>query len=73
MITLRVDARALLNRSCLDLARYLASVQSMMLRDGLRRAVGEHDTPRLYDWLATVLSYQGIADAAAAPSCASTG
>ena len=52
---------------------YLASVQTMMLRDGLRRAVGEHDTPRLYDWLATVLSYQGIADAAAAPSCASTG
>ena len=44
---------------------YLASVQTMMLRDGLRRAVGEHDTPRLYDWLATVLSYQGIADAAA--------
>ena len=41
---------------------YLDDLRADMRDNGVLVAVNDHDTARLFDWLMSVLSYQGIAD-----------
>ena len=43
----------------------LADLRSRCADIGTSAAVQDHDTPALFDWLADVLSYQGVSDAIA--------
>ena len=43
----------------------LADLRSRCAANGTSAAVRDHDTPALFDWLAEVLSYQGVSDALA--------
>ena len=41
---------------------YLEDLRSDLQAEGIPNAITNHDTPRLFNWLITALSYQGIAD-----------
>jgi hypothetical protein len=41
---------------------YLDDLRADLRDNGVLAAVNDHDTPRLFDWLMSVLSFQGIAD-----------
>ena len=47
-------------------ASYLADIRDDLRDRGIIRAVRDHDTPALFDWLIEALSFQGISDAVAA-------
>ena len=47
-------------------ASYLDDIRADLRDCGISRAVKDHDTPALFDWLIEVLSFQGISDAVAA-------
>ena len=47
-------------------ASYLDDIRADLRERGIIRAVKNHDTPTLFDWLIEILSYQGISDAVAA-------
>jgi hypothetical protein len=47
-------------------ASYLADLRVDLRECGIIRAVKNHDTPALFDWLIEILSFQGISDAIAA-------
>ena len=40
----------------------LAELRTRCADNGTSAAVRDHDTPALFDWLADVLSYQGVSD-----------
>jgi hypothetical protein len=44
---------------------FVADLRSSLRQLGMRRAVKEHDTPAIFEWLMEALSYQGISDAIA--------
>jgi hypothetical protein len=46
-------------------ASYLADLRTDLREHGVIRAVRDHDTPALFDWLMEILSFQGISDAVA--------
>ena len=46
-------------------ASYLDDIRADLQRSGITRAVRDHNTPALFDWLIEVLSFQGISDAVA--------
>jgi hypothetical protein len=46
-------------------AAYLAELRADLREHGVIRAVRDHDTPALFDWLMEILSFQGISDAVA--------
>jgi hypothetical protein len=46
-------------------ASYLDDIRADLRDRGITRAVRDHDTPALFDWLIEVLSYQGISDSVA--------
>jgi hypothetical protein len=46
-------------------ASYLADLRADLREHGVIRAVRDHDTPALFDWLTEILSFQGISDAVA--------
>jgi hypothetical protein len=46
-------------------ASYLDDVRTDLRRRGVIRAVRDHDTPALFDWLIETLSFQGISDSVA--------
>jgi hypothetical protein len=46
-------------------ASYLDDIRADLQRSGITRAIRDHDTPALFDWLIEVLSFQGISDAVA--------
>jgi hypothetical protein len=41
---------------------FLEDIQAGLRRAGIQRAVARHNTPRLFDWLLTTFSYQGVSD-----------
>lgn len=41
---------------------YVDDLQADLRANGVIAAVNDHDTPRLFDWLMSILSYQGIAN-----------
>ena len=45
---------------------YLDDIRADLHDCGISRAVRDHDTPVLFDWLVEALSFQGISDAVAA-------
>jgi len=47
------------------LASYLDDVRTDLRKHGITRAVRDHDTPALFDWLIETLSFQGISDSVA--------
>jgi hypothetical protein len=47
-------------------ASYLADGRADLRDRGIIRAVKDHDTPALFDWLVEILSFQGISDSVAA-------
>ena len=47
-------------------ASYLADIREDLRAHGIIRAVRDHDTPALFDWLIKTLSFQGISDTVAA-------
>ena len=47
-------------------ASYLADICEDLSDHGIIRAVKDHDTPALFDWLIRTLSFQGISDTVAA-------
>ena len=47
-------------------ASYLDDVRADLSDCGIIRAIKDHDTPAVFDWLVEVLSYQGISDSVAA-------
>ena len=47
-------------------ASYLDDIRADLRDCGIIRAVRDHDTPALFDWLVGLLSFQGISDAVAA-------
>jgi len=47
-------------------ASYLADIREDLRAHGIIRAVRDHDTPALFDWLIRTLSFQGISDTVAA-------
>jgi hypothetical protein len=47
-------------------ASYLADIREDLRHHGIIRAVRDHDTPALFDWLIKTLSFQGISDTVAA-------
>jgi hypothetical protein len=47
---------------------YLDDLRADLRDNGVLVAVNDHDTARLFDWLMSVLSYQGIADRVAQDS-----
>ena len=47
-------------------ASYLDDIRADLRDRGISRAVRDHDTPVLFDWLVEALSFQGISDAVAA-------
>ena len=60
----RVDPVAWVTELCRAVAdpRLITGTQHRLAREGIARAVREHDTDRLYDWLVVGLAYQGVAD-----------
>jgi hypothetical protein len=46
-------------------ASYLADVRADLRDRGIIRAIRDHDTPALFDWLVEMLSFQGISDSVA--------
>ena len=46
-------------------ASYLADIREDLRDHGIIRAVGDHDTPALFEWLIRTLSFQGISDTVA--------
>src|SRR5437763_391709 len=52
---------------------FINDLRSELRRDGIIKAVQRHDTAKLFDWLMLVLSFQGIADRAAAAFIAEHG
>ena len=46
-------------------ASYLDDVRSDLRDCGIIRAIKDHDTPALFDWLVETLSFQGISDSVA--------
>ena len=46
-------------------ASYLDDVRRELRSDGVVRAVRDHDTPALFDWLVGILSFQGISGSVA--------
>ena len=46
-------------------ASYLADIREDLRAHGIIRAVRDHDTPALFDWLIKTLSFQGISDTVA--------
>jgi hypothetical protein len=46
-------------------ASYLDDVRADLRGGGVIRAVRDHDTPALFDWLVGILSFQGISDSVA--------
>jgi len=46
-------------------ASYLDDLRGDLRDRGIIRAVRDHDTPALFDWLIETLSFQGISDAVA--------
>ena len=46
-------------------ASYLDDVRADLRKRGVIRAVRDHDTPALFDWLVETLSFQGISDSVA--------
>jgi hypothetical protein len=46
-------------------ASYLGDLRADLREHGVIRAVRDHDTPALFDWLMEILSFQGISDAVA--------
>jgi hypothetical protein len=47
-------------------ASYLNDIRGDLHDIGFTRAVRDHDTPALFDWLIEILSFQGISDSVAA-------
>jgi len=47
-------------------ASYLDDVRADLRDRGIIRAINDHDTPALFDWLIEMLSFQGISDSVAA-------
>jgi hypothetical protein len=47
-------------------ASYLADIREDLRTHGIIRAIRDHDTPALFDWLIKTLSFQGISDTVAA-------
>ncbi|MFY9835015.1 MAG: hypothetical protein WAK55_00820, partial [Xanthobacteraceae bacterium] len=47
-------------------ASYLDDIRADLGDCGITRAITDHDTPALFDWLVDLLSYQGISDSVAA-------
>jgi hypothetical protein len=47
-------------------ASYLDDIRADLRACGIIRAIKDHDTPALFDWLVEMLSYQGISDSVAA-------
>ena len=47
-------------------ASYLDDLRADLRDCGIIRAIKDHDTPALFDWLVGMLSYQGISDSVAA-------
>jgi hypothetical protein len=45
---------------------FVDDVRSSLRKQGITRAVKDHDTPAIFDWLLEALSYQGISDDVAA-------
>ncbi len=45
---------------------YLDDLRTSLRRRGVVRAIKDHDTPKLFDWLVEALSFQGISNAIAA-------
>ena len=41
---------------------FLSDIETEIRTAGLSKAVAEHDTDRIYNWLVTTFSYQGISD-----------
>jgi hypothetical protein len=41
---------------------FVEDIQAGLRQVGIQRAVDQHDTPRLFDWLLSTFSYQGISD-----------
>ncbi|HYU69092.1 MAG TPA: hypothetical protein VEL09_07135, partial [Burkholderiales bacterium] len=39
---------------------YLDDLRTSLRRRGVVRAIKDHDTPKLFDWLVEALSFQGI-------------
>lgn len=52
---------------------YVDDVRADMRYRGITRAVREHDTPALFDWLIEILSFQGVSDSVAANYMAAHG
>jgi hypothetical protein len=52
---------------------YLADGRADLRGRGIIRAIRDHDTPALFDWLVEVLSFQGISDAVASGYIAAHG
>jgi hypothetical protein len=46
-------------------ASYLDDISADLGERGIIRAVKNHDTPALHDWLIEILSFQGVSDAVA--------
>ena len=46
-------------------ASYLDDIRAELNGRGVIRAVRDHDTPALFDWLIEALSFQGISDSVA--------
>ncbi len=53
-------------------ASYLDDIRADLRDCGISRAVRDHHTPVLFDWLVEMLSFQGISDAVAAGYMATT-
>jgi hypothetical protein len=47
-------------------ALYLDDIRADLRERGIMRAIKDHDTPALFDWLVEMLSFQGISDSVAA-------
>ena len=47
-------------------ASYLDDIRADLRDHGIIRAIRDHDTPALFDWLIRTLSFQGISDTVAA-------
>jgi hypothetical protein len=54
-------------------ASYLDDVRADLRDYGIMRAIKDHDTPALFDWLVEILSYQGISDSVASEYIAQHG
>ena len=52
---------------------YIDDIRANLRDRGIIRAIRDHDTPALFDWLIEDLSFQGISDAVALGSAVCTG